>query len=249
MCGRYVLRTILKNLRRDFALGFDVRESDFPVQDRPRYNIAPTQMVSVIRVVDGVKRHSHLRWGLIPSWSKGERKPQINARGETVFEKPMFRDAARWRRCLMLADGYYEWKRDENDKPLAAYFVERVDGKPFAMAAIWETWVSPDGEVIESVAVITTEANGDIAGIHHRMPVILAQADYLTWLEADRVPVGEAKMLIKPPPDGTVVARPVGNRVNKVVNDDPANLDPADPNDEPPKPPPKRTDPRQGDLF
>ena len=100
MCGRYVLRVILKNLRRDFELGFDVHETDLPMEARPRYNIAPTQMVSVIRVVDGARRHSLLRWGLIPHWAKEVKKPQINARGETVFEKPMFRDAARRRRSV-----------------------------------------------------------------------------------------------------------------------------------------------------
>lgn len=240
----------MKNLRRDFDLGFDVRESDFPVQERARYNIAPTQMVSVIRVVNGAKRHSLLRWGLIPSWSKGDRKPQINARGETLFEKPMFRDAARHRRCLMLADGYYEWKRDEKDQPLQAYFVERADGKPFAMAAIWEGWVSRDGEVIETVAIVTTDASADIAGIHHRMPVILAQRDYLAWLDTDRVLPDEAQALLKPLAAGTMVARAVGNHVNKVVNDDPSNLAPLDPGvAASSKDPPKKTDPRQGDLF
>src|SRR5690606_29545542 len=142
-----------------------------------------------------------------------------------------------------------EWKRDEKDRPLAAYFVERADGKPFAMAGIWDTWISPDGEVIESVAVVTTEANADIASIHHRMPVILAQADYLTWLEAERVSVEEAKPLIKAPPDGTMAPRPVGNQVNKVVNDDPSNLNAPSPDDPAPRTPPKRNDPRQGDLF
>ncbi|MBP6012419.1 MAG: SOS response-associated peptidase [Alphaproteobacteria bacterium] len=238
---------ILKNLRRDFELGFDVHETDLPMEARPRYNIAPTQMVSVIRMVDGVRRHSLVRWGLIPHWSKEVRKPQINARGETVFEKPMFRDAARRRRCLILADGFYEWKRDQNDKPLQAYFIERVDGKPFAMAGIWDTWISPDGEVIDSVAIVTTEANAEIAPIHDRMPVILAQKDYLTWIEAERATVDEAKALIKPAPDGTFAPKAVTNRANAVRNDDPANLEPADPNA--PPPPPKRSDPRQGDLF
>ncbi len=247
MCGRYVLRVILKNLRRDFELGFDVHETDLPMEARPRYNIAPTQMVSVIRVVDGVRRHSLVRWGLIPHWSKEVRKPQINARGETVFEKPMFRDAARRRRCLILADGFYEWKRDHNDKPLQAYFIERMDGKPFAMAGIWDTWISPDGEVIDGVAIVTTEANAEIVPIHDRMPVVLAQKDYLSWIEAERATVEDAKALIKPAPDGTFAPRPVTNRANAVRNDDPANLEPADPNA--PPPPPKRSDPRQGDLF
>lgn len=248
MCGRYVLRVILKNLRRDFELGFDVHETDLPMEARPRYNIAPTQMVSVIRVVDGARRHSLLRWGLIPHWAKEVKKPQINARGETVFEKPMFRDAARRRRCLILADGFYEWKRDANDKPLQAYFIERADGKPFAMAGIWDTWISPDGEVVDSVAIVTTEANAEIAPIHDRMPVILAPKDYLTWIEAERVTAEEAKALIKPAPDGTFAPKPVSNRANAVRNDDAANLEPADPN-APAQPPRKSSDPRQGDLF
>lgn len=249
MCGRYVLRVILKNLQRDFDLGFEVEESDLPLEQRARYNIAPTQLVSVIRVVDGARRHSLLRWGLIPRWVAGDRdrRPQINARGETVFEKPMFRDSARHRRCLMLADGYYEWRRDEKDRPLQAFFVERRDSKPFAMAAIWDMWISSDGEVIESVAVLTTHANADLDGIHDRMPVILDKRDYLTWLHAERVPVEDAQALIKPPPAGLLIARAIGNRVNAVKNDDAGNLDPPDPN-EPPKPP-KGSDPRQGDLF
>jgi len=248
MCGRYVLRVILKNLRRDFDLGFDVRESDFPMQDRPRYNIAPTQMVSVIRVVDGIRRHSLLRWGFIPYWSKGESRPQINARGETAFDKPMFRDAARARRCLILADGFYEWKRDERERAIQAYFVDRADGKPFAMAGIWDAWVSGDGEIIETVAIVTTDANAEVAAIHDRMPVILDRRDYLTWLEADRVAPEDARALIRPPPDGTMVARPVDNRVNAVKNDDADNLKPFDPAQAPPQPR-KGSDPRQGDLF
>jgi len=246
MCGRYVLRVILSNLRRDFALGFDVHESDFPIEQRPRFNIAPTQMVSVIRVVDGAKRHSLLRWGFIPYWSKGETRPQVNCRGETVFEKPMFRDAAKARRCLVLADGFYEWKRDERDKPLQAYFVEQADGKPFAMAGIWDTWISPDGEVIESVCIITTPANAEILPIHHRMPVILDRRDYLQWLEGT---VEQAQALIKAPPDGTMAPRPVNNRVNAVRNDDAENVAPFDPATAPPPASTKNAHGRQGELF
>ena len=247
MCGRYVLRVVLKNFRRDFELGFDVDDSDVPMEVRPRYNIAPTQMVPVIRVVNGKRWLSLVRWGLIPHWAKEVKKPQINARGETIFEKPMFRDAARQRRCLILADGFYEWKRDQNDKPLQAYFVERADGKPFAMAGIWETWISPDGEVIDTVAIVTTHANAEVAAIHDRMPVILDSKDYLTWIEAERVSADEAKALIKPAPDGTLAPRPISSRANAVKNDDAANLNPFDPSDAPA--PPRKGDPRQGDLF
>lgn len=248
MCGRYVLRVILKNFRRDFELGFDVDDSDVPMEARPRYNIAPTQMVPVIRAIDGKRWLSLVRWGLIPHWAWELKKPQINARGETIFEKPMFRDAARRRRCLVLTDGFYEWKRDANDKPLQAYFVARADGRPFAMGGIWDTWISPDGEVIDAVAIVTTLANAEIVGIHDRMPVILAPDDYLTWIEADRVSVEDAKALIRPAPDGTLAPRPVSNRANAVKNDDAANLDPFDPRDAPAAPP-RKSDPRQGDLF
>jgi putative SOS response-associated peptidase YedK len=248
MCGRYVLRVVLKNFRRDFELGFDVDDSDVPMEARPRYNIAPTQMVPVIRVVDGKRWLSLVRWGLIPHWAKEAKKPQINARGETIFEKPMFRDAARRRRCLVLTDGFYEWKRDANDKPLQAFFVPRADGRPFAMGGIWDTWISPDGEVIDTVAIVTTLANAEIIGIHDRMPVILAPDDYLTWIEGDRVSVEDAKALIKPAPDGTLAPRPVSNRANAVKNDDAANLDPFDPSGAPAAPP-RKSDPRQGDLF
>jgi putative SOS response-associated peptidase YedK len=248
MCGRYVLRVVLKNFRRDFGLGFDVNDSDVPMEARPQYNVAPTHMVPVIRVVDGKRWLSRVRWGLIPHWAKEVKKPQINARGETIFEKPMFRDAARRRRCLILADGFYEWKRDQNDKPLQAYFVERADGTPFAMAGIWDTWVSPDGEIIDTVAIVTTEASADVAPIHHRMPLILDKDDYLTWIEADRVSVDEAKALIKPAPNGTLLPRPVSNRVNAVRNDDEENLNPFDPSGTPPAPA-RKGDPRQGDLF
>lgn len=248
MCGRYVLRVVLKNFRRDFALGFDVDDSDVPMEARPRYNIAPTQMVPVIRVVDGKRWLSLVRWGLVPHWAKELKKPQINARGETIFEKPMFRDAARRRRCLVLTDGFYEWKRDANDRPLQAFFVERADGRPFAMGGIWDTWISPDGEVIDTVAIVTTLANAEIGAIHDRMPVILAPDDYLTWIEADRVSVEDAKALIKPAPDGTLAPRPVSNRANAVKNDDAANLDPFDPSAAPAAPS-RKSDPRQGDLF
>lgn len=247
MCGRYVLRVILKNLARDFPLGFEVLEADLPPVQRPRFNIAPTQMVSVIRIVGRERRHSILRWGLIPHWWKnGRPKIQINARSETLLEKPYFRDAARKRRCLILADGFYEWKRDANDKPLQAYFIERIDGRPFVMAGIWESWISPDGEAIETVAIVTTSENADVRPVHHRMPLILAQRDYLTWLEAERFSGEEAIKLCVPAPDGTLIARSVSDRANAVRNDDAANLEPDDPNT--PKPS-RRKDTGQGSLF
>lgn len=232
---------------------FDVVDGDLP-PPVPRYNIAPTQLISVIRMVAGSPRHSLLRWGLIPHWVK-DAKPriQINARGETLLDKPYFRTAARKRRCLILADGFYEWKRDANDKPLQAFFFERVDGRPFVMAGLWEVWISPANDRIETVAVVTTDANADVAPVHDRMPVILAPEDYLSWLDAERVDAEHAMQLVRPPPNGTLIGRPVSNRVNKVVNDDATNLDPTTPStpSAPPKPPRRKPkdDPGQGSLF
>lgn len=252
MCGRFVLRVVLRNLQRDFPLPFELDGAELPPAP-PRFNIAPTQLISIVRMIGREKIHSLVRWGLIPRWWPKDKKPkvQINGRGETLFDKPYFRDSAKNRRCLVLADGYYEWRRDANDRPLQAYFVERVDGKPFAMAGIWDVWKSPAGDTIESVAVVTTPASADIAGIHDRMPLILAPEDYLSWLDAERVDEGHARELIRPAPAGTLIARAVGNRVNKVANDDPANLASATPDDPPPQKPTRRKpkDTGQGSLF
>jgi putative SOS response-associated peptidase YedK len=252
MCGRFVLRVVLRNLQRDFPLPFELDGAELPPAP-PRFNIAPTQMISIVRMIGREKMHALVRWGLIPRWWPKDKKPkvQINGRGETLFDKPYFRDSAKNRRCLVLADGYYEWRRDENDRPLQAYFVERADGKPFAMAGVWDVWKSPAGDYIESVAVVTTPASADIAGIHDRMPLILAPEDYLSWLDAQRVDEGHARELIRTAPAGTLIARAVGNRVNKVANDDPANLAPATPDDTPPLKSTRRKpkDTGQGSLF
>jgi putative SOS response-associated peptidase YedK len=242
----------LRNLKQDFPFPFDIDGGDLP-PGPPRYNIAPTQIVSVIRMIGREKRHAFVRWGLIPRWWPKDKKPkvQINGRGETLFDKPYFRDSAKNRRCLVLADGYYEWRRDQNDRPIQAFFVERRDSRPFAMAGVWDVWKSPAGDYIESVAVVTTPANADLAGIHDRMPLILAPGDYLSWLDAETVDEGHARALIRPAPDGTLIARAVGSRVNKVANDDPTNLDPSPPDATPP-PKPARRRPKetgQGSLF
>jgi putative SOS response-associated peptidase YedK len=251
MCGRYVLRVVLRNLRQDFPFPFDIDGGDLP-PGPPRYNIAPTQTVSIIRMIGREKRHAFVRWGLIPRWWPKDKRPkvQINGRGETLFDKPYFRDSARHRRCLVLADGYYEWRRDENDKPLQAFFVERQDRKPFVMAGIWDVWHSPAGDRIESVAIVTTPASADLAGIHDRMPLILAPDDFLSWLDAETVDEAHARELIRPAPTGTLIARPISDRVNKVANDDSGNLDP--PPDGAPPPKPSRRKPKdtgQGSLF
>lgn len=161
---------------------FDVAEAP---EIEPRYNIAPTQFVPVVRVTQGaVRRLAELYWGLLPSWAKEKSMAarMINARSETIAEKPAFRAAIRRRRCLVLASGYYEWHAVAGGKQ--PYFIRRRDADPMAFAGIWESWVERDGEPpLESCAIVTTEATGSLAQIHHRMPVVLAPDDCNLWLD------------------------------------------------------------------
>ena len=178
MCGRFLLHTPVDTLQR--AFGFAERPNL-----RPRYNIAPTQTVPIVRQKDGGGRELALvRWGLIPSWAKeaGIGGRLINARAETVAEKPAFRGAFRKRRALVPADGFYEWRKREGDRPKQPLLVRRRDGQPFAFAGLWEHWRGPEGEV-ETCTILTTEANAALAPIHDRMPVILDPACYDRWLD------------------------------------------------------------------
>lgn len=228
---------------------FDFLEQpNFP----PRYNIAPTQPIPVIRQ-EGGKRHFVLvRWGLIPSWAK--EVPQsvlINARAETIAEKPSFRGAFRHHRALIPADGYYEW---QTTKPGSKqpYYIRRADSRPFAMAAIWDNWMPSNGSEMESAALITTQANQSLMALHHRMPVILEPSQWDLWLDP-ATPVKELQALLKPAPEGLLVAIPVSTRVNKVVNDEASLLDPVTPPDVVPEQAAKKSklarDSRQIDLF
>lgn len=208
MCGRYSLTSPIEGLRALF------RFDELP-NLQPRYNIAPTQDVPVVREREGSGREfSMLRWGLVPSWAKeiGVNAPLINARGETVTEKPSFRSAYANRRCLIPADGFYEWKKAGKGEK-QPYRIALPDDEPFAFAGIWEHWQSAQGEFLESCAVITTDASEKIAEIHHRMPVILQPETYDKWL-ADPSPNLVAAF------SGALKAYPIGTAVNKVANDD-----------------------------
>lgn len=220
MCGRYSLTTPVDGIRRLF--GFQ-ELPNLP----PRYNIAPTQAVlAVLRgdglkdqeAADGAPRARLLRWGLIPSWSKDPAiaSKLINARSETVREKPSFKKAFQRRRCLMPADGFYEWKTIQGRKQ--PFRIRFADGEPFAFAGLWERWQAPDGGEIESCSILTAEAAPQIAAIHHRMPVILDPAAFDAWLGA---PQDAAEALLGPY-RGTraLEAYPVDRRVNDVRNDD-----------------------------
>lgn len=215
MCGRFTLRTPSHTI----AEAFGVRER---LNLKPRYNIAPTQQVLAVRRAAGGpdRKLARLRWGLIPSWAKdlaiGNRL--INARAETVAEKPAFRAAFRSRRCLVPADGFYEWRKTNGRKQ--PYHFSLPESEVFAIAGLWEAWRSGAGEKIESVTLVTTDANAIVAPIHGRMPVILDPADYETWLTLVATDPEELRKLMRPWVPDRMVARPVGQRLNDPRNDD-----------------------------
>lgn len=220
MCGRYSLTTPAEAVRRVF--GYTERPNLMP-----RTNIAPTQDVAAVRLGDDRARHFvSLRWGLIPSWAKDATiaSKMINARGETVAEKPAFRAAFRARRCLIPADGFYEWKTEGGVKQ--PYRIARADREPFAFAGLWERWEkAPDGVPVETSTIITTDANETLQAIHHRMPVILASADFAAWLDPAAKPA-DLQALLRPFPPQDLVAYRVSRRVNAVANDDLSLIEP-----------------------
>ncbi len=188
----------------------------------PRYNVAPTQDVPIIHQQDGTRALAFVRWGLVPSWAKElpVSQPLINARSESVNEKPSFRSAFRRRRALMPADGFYEWHRPD-DGPKQPYNIHSCDGSPFAMASIWEVWTAPDGSELRSCAILTTSANATLKPIHHRMPVILDAANWDAWLTTPESEAASLLPLLVPAPDDLLIADPVSTKVNRVANDSP----------------------------
>ena len=216
MCGRFVLMTPGKDLAKRFGL-------EAVTDLEPHYNIAPTQLVTVIRVDRHTlqRRLVQLRWGLIPSWVKdpsiGNRL--INARAESVAEKPAFRSAFRFRRCLVLADGFYQWKKGKVGRQ--PYLFKMADGKTFAFAGLWETWTGPESDTIESCTLLTTDANEIMLPIHDRMPVILKPQHYDLWLDPKVRDQGLLKQLLSPYPFEEMVVQPVSPKVNKASYDAP----------------------------
>ena len=221
MCGRYTLKTPVERLAEKFQ---------FPeiIPLKPRYNIAPSQSVAVVRRFpdDRDRKLAMLRWGLLPLWVKDLSKVQqpINAKAETAAEKPMFRDAFKRRRCLVPADGFYEWKQNGGHKQ--PVYIHMKDGEPFAIAGLWEEWEGQDGEVIESCTLLTTEPNDRLAPIHNRMPVILDPKDYEQWLDPDLQAADGVKPLLRPFPSDLMTAYSISLRVNNPRNDDSRCLEP-----------------------
>ncbi len=212
MCGRYDLNSPPIKLKSRFQTDFGRIAQALS----PRYNITPSVPVVLVRIEDGERRGATASWGLVPRWAKDLAgiKP-INARGESIAGKPMFREAFKRRRCLIPADGFFEWKRSASGKQPWRFTM--ADKEPFAMAGIWEEW-GKDSEILQTCAIITIGANDLMAPIHDRMPVIIAHDAYARWLD----PANDAAFeLLMPYPAEEMTAYPVSTRVNSPKNDDP----------------------------
>ena len=246
MCGRYASTLPPEAMRALFRY---LEQPNFPA----RYNIAPTQPIAIVRMAEGKRQFALVRWGLIPAWVKDPRAFSllINARGESVNEKPAFRSAMKYRRCLVPADGFYEWKREgEKKRP---YFVRRRDGAPIAFAGLWENWMGPNGEEVETAAIVTTTASRSIAHIHDRMPVIVPPEAFDFWLDP-KVDAQTAAAVLTPAPDATIEAYEVSSAVNRTANDSAVLMEPLrEPEVEEPAPPKRakkaKPDDGQASLF
>lgn len=221
MCGRFTLRSPANKLLDQLAC-----TKGEPHDFRPRYNIAPTQDVAIVRTgEDGEREWVDVRWGLIPSWAKDEKMAarMINARGETVHEKPSFRAAFKRRRCVIPADGFYEWRKVADGKQ--PFHISLDDGEPFVFAGLWERWDKGDGPPLETCTIITTEANGLLCELHDRMPVILSPPDYDVWLDPALEDPQMLLPLVDAYPGDQMQFRPVSRTVNSPKNDSPECLE------------------------
>ncbi|HXW27290.1 MAG TPA: SOS response-associated peptidase [Xanthobacteraceae bacterium] len=219
MCGRYAITSAPEAIRRLFGYA---EQPNFP----PRYNVAPTQPVPIVRLYEGKRQFALVRWGLVPAWVKDPRAFSllINARGESLSDKPAFRNAMRRRRCLFPADGFYEWRREGERK--TPYYARLKAGGPMAFAGLWESWMGPNGEEMETAAIVTTRANRALAAIHDRMPVIVPPDAFDFWLDSAKVDAETAGALIAPAREGLLDVYEVSPAVNRTANDAPALIEP-----------------------
>ena len=245
MCGRYAITSAPEVIRRLF--GYD-DHPNFP----PRYNVAPTQPIPVVRLWEGARHFALVRWGLIPGWVKDPRgfSLLINARSESLEAKPAFRAALRYRRCLFPADGFYDWRREgERARP---YYVRLKAGGPVAFAGLWENWMGPNGEEMETAVIVTTRANRMLASIHPRMPAIVPPEAFDLWLDSRSVDATTAAVLIAPAPEDMLVFHEVSPAVNSAANDTPNLIEPVTAETATAAAAPQRKpkqDTRQGSLF
>src|SRR5262245_35824605 len=216
MCGRRSLRARGEDLARLFGL------ADVPLLAE-RYNVAPTQPVPVVRQDDGTRTLALLRWGLVPSWAQPDKAGPINARSETADTLPTFRSAFRKRRCLIPADGFFEGVRS-GTKHQPCYF-RLSDGRPFAFAGLWECWHGEDGELLETCAILTAEANDVVRPVHPRMPVLLGHGDFGPWLDP-AAKAGDLKPLLRPYAGRDLEAVPVSTFANNARSEGPRCLGP-----------------------
>ncbi len=225
MCGRFVLTATPGELEALF--GYLDGEA-FP----PRYNIAPTQPIAVVRQMGGARRFALVRWGLIPAFVENPKKFSllINVRSEGIREKGISKNAMKYRRCLVPASGFYEWRTmpgSNTGKTRQPFWLRPRDGKPVAFAGLWESWTDRNtGGEIDSAAIVTTRANAVVSPIHDRMPAVIGAGAFDRWLTGTP---DEAEGLLGPPPDDLFEAVPISSRVNAYANDDPSVLDPVQP--------------------
>ena len=213
MCGRFSLHVDINTVAQHFGVPATLETS-------PRYNVAPTQeVVSIMH--NGASHLALLRWGLIPSWAKDESigSRMINARAETLIEKPSFKGLLRSKRCMIVADGFYEWRKENGSK--TPMYITLKNGEPFAFAGLWDQWKSPDGQQIRTCTIITTEPNDVVATIHNRMPAILVPDAYDLWLDPDVRDEHALTHWLSPYPAEEMTARPVSRLVNDPKHDSP----------------------------
>ncbi len=222
MCGRYSLTRREAELVERFGIEQLLMDR---AELRPRYNIAPTQMVPVVVSKDGQRVLAEMKWGLIPFWAKDKKiKPVINARSESIAEKPFFKQAASKRRCLIPADGFYEWKKANKEKvPL---FIHMADRGLFGFAGLWDEWRGPEGEVVRTCTIITTEANTTMSPVHDRMPVIVRPEHERLWLDPEIEDIEKLRDVLIRLDNDALKMYQVSSEVNSPAKDSPEMLDP-----------------------
>lgn len=222
MCGRYASTLPPEQMMELFKL---LKSIDMV----PRFNIAPTQPVVAIWEAHGMREAHFARWGLVPGWVKDPREFPllVNARVETMEQKPAFRDALKHGRCIIPASGYYEWHTNP-DKSKQPYYITMEDGAPMALAGLYTSWMGPNGEEVDSVATITVPTNQQLSKIHHRMPAILRGDEIDDWLNVREVRAGTAAQMALPLEDGALKFHPVSTRVNSARDDDPGLIERAE---------------------